>query len=381
MKLKLVLILIVLFVLSSKINASISVYDLKTNKFIINEVNKEKLNPGFMQSLFALSIIEQNSIDDKLKASIMATDNSGDNRLGLVYNQEEEFEDLFKAATIGQYSDALNVLAESVSDDLANFINIMNIKAQSIGLSADSNFTNTFAKANDLNFVSKEDLFKLLIYLNDNQKITDLLALRNVNINFNNQVKMISNNFNYDKYPNFKYAFIDKYNKHTLAGLYEDNNLSILILISENASESEAYRRLDDFLNNLGAYYQIINLKENPGSISYHFRDVDSNAYFNFKINEDIKIYLRDNEQFTYKLIPANDQSKEALSANLATYINDNYFTGFKLSKEEISHNLNFYEANLTFIQKFFNYGSIFTLLAIFIYGIVNIRRKNATKR
>ena len=366
MKLKLVLILIILFVLSSKINASISVYDLKTNKFIINEVNKEKLNPGFMQSLFALSIIEQNRIDDKLKASIMATDNSGDNRLGLVYNQEEEFEDLFKAAIIGQYSDALNVLAESVSDDLANFINIMNIKAQSIGLSVDSNFTNTFAKASDLNFVSKEDLFKLLIYLNNNQKITDLLALRNVN---------------YDKYPNFKYAFIDKYNKHTLAGLYEDNNLSILILISENASESEAYRRLDDFLNNLGAYYQIINLKENPGLLSYHFRDVDSNAYFNFKINEDIKIYLRDNEQFTYKLITANDQSKEALSANLATYINDNYFTGFKLSKEEISHNLNFYEANLTFIQKFFNYGSIFTLLAIFIYGIVNIRRKNATKR
>ena len=121
-----------------------------------------------MTSIIAFDLLQKNqiSLDDKIIISENAwhMSQSGYSSMFIMPNDQVSVEDLLKGIVIASGNDACVALAEGIAGTEENFVDMMNEKAQEIGM-FDTNFANSSGITNPENYSTVRDIATMSKYL------------------------------------------------------------------------------------------------------------------------------------------------------------------------------------------------------------------------
>ena len=121
-----------------------------------------------MTSIIAFDLLKNNKIsfDDKIVVSETAwhMSQSGYSSMFIMPNDQVSIEDLLKGIVIASGNDACVALAEGIAGTEENFVDMMNEKAQEIGM-LDTNFANSSGITNPENYSTVRDIALMSKYL------------------------------------------------------------------------------------------------------------------------------------------------------------------------------------------------------------------------
>lgn len=142
--------------------------EVSTGEILFEKNSHERLHPASMTKMMSLLLIMENiekgviKLDDMVTVSANAS-GMGGSQILLETNEQMSVDDLIKGVTIASGNDAVVALAEYIAGTEEQFVNMMNQKAQELGL-ADTNFKNShgldaanhYSSAYDMSIIAKE---------------------------------------------------------------------------------------------------------------------------------------------------------------------------------------------------------------------------------
>ncbi len=145
------------------------VVDFDTGAVLFDKNGTERMPTSSMSKVLTSVVVDdairsgQISKDTKFKVSEKAW-KTGGSRMFLDVNTEVSVDDLIHGVIIQSGNDACVVLAEGVAGSEANFVAMMNQKAEEIGMT-DSHFMNSNGWPDPNHYSTAKDLTKLAVYL------------------------------------------------------------------------------------------------------------------------------------------------------------------------------------------------------------------------
>ncbi|MBQ6710865.1 MAG: D-alanyl-D-alanine carboxypeptidase [Clostridia bacterium] len=161
------------------VNAKAAIlYEVNTDTILMEQDADMKLFPASTTKLMtALIALEYGNPDDVVTVTNEAID--GLYELGsasyLLNGEQISFMDLMRYLLIGSGNDAANALAIHVSGSVEGFVDLMNNKAQELGMT-NTHFVNPHGLHNEEHYTSARDLLTLTKVVIENEIIADLVA-------------------------------------------------------------------------------------------------------------------------------------------------------------------------------------------------------------
>ena len=161
------------------VNAKAAIlYEVNTDTILMEQDADMKLYPASTTKLMtALIALEYGNPDDVVTVTNEAID--GLYELGsasyLLNGEQISFMDLMRYLLIGSGNDAANALAIHVSGSVEGFVDLMNNKAQELGMT-NTHFVNPHGLHNEEHYTSARDLLTLAKVVMENEIIADLVA-------------------------------------------------------------------------------------------------------------------------------------------------------------------------------------------------------------
>ena len=161
------------------VNAKAAIlYEVNTDTVLMEQDADMKLFPASTTKLMtALIALEYGNPDDVVTVTNEAID--GLYELGsasyLLNGEQISFMDLMRYLLIGSGNDAANALAIHVSGSVEGFVDLMNNKAQELGMT-NTHFVNPHGLHNEEHYTSARDLLTLTKVVIENEIIADLVA-------------------------------------------------------------------------------------------------------------------------------------------------------------------------------------------------------------
>ena len=161
------------------VNAKAAIlYEVNTDTILMEQDADMKLFPASTTKLMtALIALEYGNPDDVVTVTNEAID--GLYELGsasyLLNGEQISFMDLMRYLLIGSGNDAANALAIHVSGSVEGFVDLMNNKAQELGMT-NTHFVNPHGLHNEEHYTSARDLLTLAKVVMENEIIADLVA-------------------------------------------------------------------------------------------------------------------------------------------------------------------------------------------------------------
>ena len=161
------------------VNAKAAIlYEVSTDTVLMEQDADMKLFPASTTKLMtALVALEYGNPDDTVTVTSEAVD--GLYELGsasyLLNGEQIAFMDLMRYLLIGSGNDAANALAIHVSGSIEGFVDLMNNKAQELGMT-NTNFTNPHGLHNEEHYTTARDLLTLTKAVMKNDIIAELVA-------------------------------------------------------------------------------------------------------------------------------------------------------------------------------------------------------------
>ena len=163
----------------------------------------------------AMVVIENANLNDIVTVSKKAA-GTGGSRLGLSTNDKITVENLLYGLLLKSGNDTAVALAEYVGGDIENFANMMNTKAQELGLSS-TNFVTPHGLDNDEHFTTAYDLAVLSDYALKNETFARIVNTKSYTVMINNRPKTLNNTNellgNYDGIYGVKTGFTNGANR------------------------------------------------------------------------------------------------------------------------------------------------------------------------
>ena len=149
---------------------------------ILYEFNShEKLAPASMTKMMSLLIIMESieagviSYDDIVTASSNAS-SMGGSQILLETGEQMSVEDLLKGIAVASGNDAVVALAEAIAGTEQNFVNMMNKRANELGLT-DTNFKNCHGLDEENHYSSAHDMAIIAKELVEHDKILEFSSI------------------------------------------------------------------------------------------------------------------------------------------------------------------------------------------------------------
>lgn len=155
-----------------------------------NEKNQVKM-ASTTKIMTATVVLENCSLDKTVEVSQKAA-NTGGSRLGLKTGDKITIRDLLYGLLLRSGNDAAVCLAESVAGSVPEFANLMNKKAQELGLS-NSHFESPHGLDSDGHYTTAYELAILSDYALKNPTFLNMVGTKNYTITINSQPKTLSN--------------------------------------------------------------------------------------------------------------------------------------------------------------------------------------------
>lgn len=302
----------------------------------------------------------------------------GYTQVGFEEGQEVTYKDLLNAALLASGADATEALAILVSENKSDFIELMNKKAEEIGLNATS-FSNTMGKDGSRNYSTVKDVFKLLNYALKNETFYKIFTTLKYTPTAGE--KIYSTLYYYNKKANLNTdGIIGLKTGYTsgaglcMASLFEKNNIKY-ILVTANAPYSleEPYQVMDAVSIDNYYYdnYKYINLIE-KGDLITTLKLAPFGIKEEIYADKTITDYLIKDKDITYEY-------EGTIKINGKTHIGDIlgeykiYYDGKEVGSVDVKVEDNFKNKFWIFISKYMWY---FIAFVAFIIGIKRFFRK-----
>lgn len=155
-----------------------------------NEKNKVKM-ASTTKIMTAIVVLENSSLDQMVEASKKAA-GTGGSRLGLKTGDKITIRDLMYGLMLCSGNDAAVCLAESIAGSVPEFANLMNAKAQELGLS-NSHFESPHGLDSDQHYTTAYELAILSDYALKNPTFLNIVGTKNYTVTINGSPKTLSN--------------------------------------------------------------------------------------------------------------------------------------------------------------------------------------------
>ena len=155
-----------------------------------NENNKVKM-ASTTKIMTAIVVLENASLDKTVEVSKKAA-GTGGSRLGLKTGDKITMRDLMYGLMLCSGNDAAVCLAESVAGSVAEFANLMNAKAQELGLS-NTHFESPHGLDSDEHYTTAYELAILSDYALNNSTFFNIVGTKNYTVTINGSPKNLSN--------------------------------------------------------------------------------------------------------------------------------------------------------------------------------------------
>ena len=168
------------------------VIDRKSNTILVgkNENQKKKM-ASTTKIMTALVVIEHVNLSDIVEISKKAA-STGGSRLGLKTGDKITISDLLYGLMMRSGNDAAVALAEYVAGSISNFANLMNEKANSLGLS-NTHFVTPHGLDEDEHYTTAYELALLSNYAMNNEIFAKIVGTKNYTITINGYPKVLTN--------------------------------------------------------------------------------------------------------------------------------------------------------------------------------------------
>ena len=168
------------------------VIDRKSNTVLLgkNENQKKKM-ASTTKIMTALVVIEHTNLSDTVEISKKAA-NTGGSRLGLKAGDKITVSDLLYGLMMRSGNDAAVALAEHVAGSITDFANLMNEKANSLGLS-NTHFVTPHGLDEDEHYTTAYELALLSNYAMNNEIFAKIVGTKNYTITINGYPKALTN--------------------------------------------------------------------------------------------------------------------------------------------------------------------------------------------
>ncbi len=155
-----------------------------------NEKNKVKM-ASTTKIMTAIVVLENSSLDTTVEASKKAA-GTGGSRLGLKTGDKITIRDLMYGLMLCSGNDAAVCLAENVGGSIEGFANLMNAKAEELGLS-NTHFESPHGLDSDGHYTTAYELALLSNYALKNTTFLNIVGTKNYTVMLNGSPKNLSN--------------------------------------------------------------------------------------------------------------------------------------------------------------------------------------------
>lgn len=155
-----------------------------------NEKNKVKM-ASTTKIMTAIVVLENSSLDKTVEVSKKAA-GTGGSRLGLKVGDKITIRDLLYGLLLCSGNDAAVCLAENVSGNVVEFANLMNGKAEELGLS-NTHFESPHGLDSDEHYTTAYELALLSDYALKNSTFLNMVGTKNYTVTINGYPKTLSN--------------------------------------------------------------------------------------------------------------------------------------------------------------------------------------------
>ena len=168
------------------------VYERSSGTILYSKSENEKRKMASTTKIMtAIVVLEHSNLSDIVTVSAKAA-STGGSRLGLHSDDKISIHDLLYGLLLCSGNDAAIALAESVGGDVENFANLMNQKANDLGLNS-THFITPHGLDNDEHYTTAYELAIITDYALKNDIFCSLVGTKTHTILINNQPKTLSN--------------------------------------------------------------------------------------------------------------------------------------------------------------------------------------------
>lgn len=249
-----------------------------------------------MTAILAIENIK--NFNQKIKISKNA---AGSNHSSISFRKGDEITliDLLKAALIASTNNAAVVLAEYISGDVKDFVDLMNKKAKEIGaLNTYFENTNGLDSNSPLHKTTARDLAKIAAYCLKNDLFREIVSTKKAVIHINNKELNIENTntlLDYDFIKGVKTGYTENAG-FCLVTYSNKNNIELITVVLNSSPYGKNYDslRLINWVYNSFSSKKIIDSK-NPAAIAAA-KNNNSTADFNLYPEKDFELFINNSE-------------------------------------------------------------------------------------
>lgn len=151
--------------------------DMNSNRVLYSKNADQKMYPASTTKMMtAILALESDKMGDTVTATYEALESITleDSHMGILIGEVLTMEDLVNSTLIYSANDAANVIAVHVGGTLPDFVDMMNAKAQELGLT-NTHFVNACGVHDDDHYTTATDLAKLAKYCMQNEKFREIV--------------------------------------------------------------------------------------------------------------------------------------------------------------------------------------------------------------
>lgn len=158
------------------VNANaVMLLDANTGSILYEKNPDQQIRPASTTKILTCIVALENSDpDEEVLVSRHAAGISG-STLDIAEGEKIDMEDLLNGMMMVSGNDAATAVAEHIADSVADFLVMMNAKAQEIGMDS-SEFHSVHGKDTDDHFVTASDMSKLMLYAFENKEFMEIVG-------------------------------------------------------------------------------------------------------------------------------------------------------------------------------------------------------------
>ena len=287
------ILVIFLFLLCYKVNASIVIMDADSGRVLYNKnMNEKKLIASTTKIMTSIIALENGNLNDEYVVGEEIKEVNG----SMIYahiGDKLTLKDLLMGLMLQSGNDAAMIISKNVMN-YESFIAAMNIKAYKLGMS-NTTFENPHGlNDNTYNYSTSYDMALLMKYAIKNKEFINITRTLKYSVGdyiWYNKNKLLSD---YKYLISGKIGYTKRSGEVYVSAAKKDNKTLIIVSIDENDKFNLHKKLYEEYFNK----YDIYTILDKN---TFNFKD--RNSYDHYYIKNDFRILLKDNDIDKLKLV------------------------------------------------------------------------------
>lgn len=306
--------------------------------------NQKRPMASTTKIMTSIVIIENNDLNDIVTISKKAA-GTGGSRLGLKFNDKISVKDLLYGLMLRSGNDAAVALAEYSGGSVQQFANLMNNKANSLGLK-NTHFETPHGLDSSEHYTTTYELAILTDYALKNEIFSKIVNTQNINININGNSKNIHNTNELLGYLNGVYGVKTGFTNgagRCLVTSVKRNDLDLICIVLGADTKKDRTRDSIELIEYAYANFRNINIKEKINEEFNKWKEINEKRIEVLKAKDLLTLKI-DNHKFNKFPIKNGEEDKIKISIEIKEQLKAPIEKGEKVGTIIIKNNENIIE-------------------------------------